>query len=381
MIQIRFTFFAIAFASLVSALPVQAAIIDDIIGDVAMEPIDVGVATVLDAVNIDGVLHVVGANESGIAVRQLIDLTTGVAAAPEVFVPLNGDAQPGSQDSGVARVIALDDGRALYVGISDSGAISSAATFWFDPTTPSSAGNPTDSGIVLDASGSGMIVGVERGAAAVGSITQPLQALPGDLFAGAKDISGDSEYVVGSGIWHLVNGAYQLVDTAGFELPSDALSLPGEWEAVAIDPVVGGAIFGAYFLDANTFVETFGFWAADGTFLFEAEAGARFSDVEVYDGQLVAALNTLDDGILYALSDGSSLTIEEITGVQTRFEGRGLYRGSAGFLLRGANGVQTTTYQTSNNETEVPEPSTLILGLSGLLFGGLRRRSSLLAKE
>lgn len=376
MSHIKYSVLSLFAVLILAAVPAQAATIDDIIGNVSMNPVDVDIDTVVDAVNVNGTLHVVGHDANGVDVRQLIDLTTGVTSAVEVFVPQNGNANPSGGEVGISQVIALDDGRALYVGESNNAVTGTSATYWFDPENPNLAGSgPAAFGSVRSASTDGTIVGTDIGLAAIGSLNQSLQPLPGNVGGGAVDITTDASYIVGDSIWQLVNGAYQQVNTLGFDVPTNSLGLPTDWASVAIDPVVGDAVFGAYFLDALTFTENFGFWRADGTFLFAANAGERFSDFEVYDGQLVAALNGLDDGILYALTDGSSLTIESITGDKSRFEGRGLYQGSAGFVLRGANGVMTTTYLVNGEGAEVPEPSTLILGLSGLLLGGLKRRS------
>ncbi len=276
----------------------------------------------------------------------------------------------------VLSVQALDNGQAVYVGRSDNGSNSVSATYWFDPGNPIAAsGSSSEVGTLRDVSTSGVLVGANNNVASIGNFSQPLQPLAGNISGGAFDVTSDASYIAGDALWRLnaTTGSYELVDTSGFELPTNGLSLPTEWVAAEIDPVVGDAVFGAFFLDALTFTNQFGFWRADGTFLFAADGAEEFSDFEVYDGQLVAGLNLNDDGVLYSITDGSSLTINGLTGNDALFSGSGLYQGSAGLVLTAPGGG---SFVTSYSTTAVPEPSAFALatvGCVGLLFH--RRRS------
>ncbi len=89
-------FYVLVFCGL--ATPLQALhgdVITSLFGDIQMAPVDVDIDNVVDAVNVDGVLHVVGHDSNGVDMRQLINLTTGVKSQVEVFVPQNGSASPG----------------------------------------------------------------------------------------------------------------------------------------------------------------------------------------------------------------------------------------------------------------------------------------------
>ena len=194
------------------------------------------------------------------------------------------------------------------------------------------------------------------------------------------DISNNDRFIAnsaGGAVWEKTGPDYQLLSTFGFDQAPNSVGLPTTWDAVEIDPVTGDGVLSGAYLDVTTFDTHQGFWRTDGTFLF-SEANAAFSDFEIYEGQLVAALNGTDDGILYAITDGSRLKMEELRGEKTLFAGKGLYQGSAGFVLEGSGG---NIFITSHSTTAVPEPSSIALSLIATAGLALRHRKRTRARS
>ncbi|MCA9096567.1 MAG: PEP-CTERM sorting domain-containing protein, partial [Planctomycetaceae bacterium] len=312
------------------------------------------------ATAIDGILHVVGSHNDQ-AARQLVDLATGAVSEIEFFESHASAAGPGGDTRGIIAQVTPTPLGILYVGETSEQTVGSAPTSWLTPSDPqggvNSFGLPAG-GFYLDVALDGTIVGsiVPAIYATHGSLPE---VLPGS-YAGAHDISDNAEFIVGSVIWQRGNlDIYQVFETSGFDFTVSG-GVP-EWEAVELDPVSGLAIFAGTYFNLDTFTEEVGFWNQEGDFLFSAGANSTFMDFEVYDGQLVAATNGLDDGRLIAITDHSLIDLEEVLGEKTLLVDDGLYRGSVGIVGRNAAGqVFVSSF------SPVPEPgSLLLLALAG----------------
>jgi len=353
-----------------TAVPAQAGIIHDLIGEQSFAPLSVGLENPANAINIDGTLHVTG-QFNGTGAVQMIDLTTGAAGTIQQFHSLNGLGG----GSGVEEAVQLDDGSILYLGSSAFGSNPISATYWLnDPTNPvSNSAAPNTTSFLEGASANGTIIGNESLGAAVGPVGGTLQLLPGG--GGSQnviDITADAQYIVGDSIWALGENGYQTVNTLGFQVPENG-ALPTQWGGSAIDPVTGQAVLTGTYVDLLTFQTNTGFWSDDGT-LLGTFGGGVFQDFEIWEGQLVAGLNGLDnDGHLLAISDFSSMSILDLTGQQSMLRENGLFVGSAGFLLDGPNGTMVTSHAT-NDVSAVPEPSSLVLWFIGGVLLWMKRQ-------
>ena len=355
----------------------QATIIEDLIGDVAFAPVSVTLDTPDAATNINGVVHVVGQHD-GKAARQLIDLTTGTVGQVEFFDSLLSAQGNGGNQTGMIRgVQQLNDGSVLYVGDSAGNLSMVQPTYWTTQNNP-------DTFFSSGQEAAGFLYASAADGTTVGNIGVPVYASPGGSFTQlpgfgavrADDISVDARYIVGSSVW-VANGTggYAFFDTSTFDL-SVSGGLP-EWRAVAIDPVIGDAVFAGSYFDLNTFSENVGFWRADGSFIGASVNGSLFRDFEVWEGQLVAAVSSFGVGYLHAISDFSTIALSSILGVDADIYDDGLFVGSAGFLSSGANGAFITTRTTHDpfgGGTEVPEPATCTLVAMALAFA-VRKRS------
>jgi hypothetical protein len=163
----------------------------------------------------------------------------------------------------------------MYMGQS-FGTSSNEPTYWFEQTAPIHPlvnGTIGASGEVLGVSGSGTFVGTSGFVAAVvGDVaSNNFQGLPGFDPLVARDITHDGNYIAGGGfssyIWSLNElGGYDVLSTAQFDFSESGGDAP-QWLAVAIDPIVGDAVFAGTFFDLTSFSERVGFWRADGTFI------------------------------------------------------------------------------------------------------------------
>ena len=333
------------------------------------------------ATNINGVVHVVG-QHNGQAARQLIDIATGTVGQVEFFDSLlSAGGQSGNPAGKIFGVNQLANGDVIYVGWSAGLIDTVQPTYWFGPDAPEGGvggAGVADSGEIYAVSQGGVFVGSDD-VALYGSPGGIPQNLPGFNPVVAVDISDNSQFIVGDYIWKQdAVGAYDVLDTSGFDFAIVG-QLPA-WKAVAIDPVVGDAVFAGSYFDLATFSESVGFWRADGTFLGHSGANTYFRDFEIWEGQLVAGVADNDDSYLFAISDFSWVALEEILGVKSVIYDDGLFVGSAGFLSSGTNGAFLTTRTTHDQNgngggTEVPEPSSLLLISAGFaLTRRMRRR-------
>ena len=368
-------FFSLAFICIFAG-SASATLIEDLIGEVKLAPVDITLDTPDAATAIDGTLHVVGSH-NGQAARQLVDLTTGIVGAVEFFDSLSSANGPTGDPTGFIRdVIQTANGEVLYVGQSAGQIGNSQPTSWTETNNPLGGIAPTGGqvgGTNLAASSSGNFVGNHGGAivGTHGNLPEYLTGAPGAL--SAVDISRDGGFIAGDLLWESDgNGSYDVLNTTGFDYSSSGAT--PTWQAVAIDPVVGEAIFAGSYFDLNAFEDRVGFWREDGTFLFSAAAGSQFRDFEVYDGELVAAVVADDDTYLYAISDFSFLNLESILGFKSLISDDGLFVGSVGFLATGANGTFVSSrVARGDGGTEVPEPASCLL-LASALGAGFRFR-------
>jgi hypothetical protein len=114
---------------------------------------------------------------------------------------------------------------------------------------------------------------------------------------------------------------------------------------VAIDPASNQVIYAGNFFSLDDFSDHTAFYRGDGSVAFVAAAGSSFRDFEVSGGQLFAAVNTLDDGHIYA-TDGSSVSVESLTGSKALFADGGLTSTDDGIYLAltGAGGSFVVGY-------------------------------------
>ena len=338
-------------------------------GQVLLQSAETDLFGPTNAVAADGFLYYSGfiSENRQVGAVQRVELATGQRFAPMMAESLNGAGGV----SGIFEISVQRDGTPLYVGQSALGVNPSEATIWHgDLSNPMQVAFGTGASTARGASSGGTYVG-NVGGAAVGMIGSNFQFLPGGASELAVDITADGDFIVGDtgSIWRLGENGYQQISTLGFETNNGEIARTGGWSGTHIDPVTGKAVFAGGFTNLQNFTPGTGFWNEDGELLGLFENG-DFSDFEVWEGELFAGLNAGDLGSLVAISDFSTLNIEELTGSRARLANDGLFRGSAGFLLENPDGsVSYTSYATS--PAAVPEPSSFILvllsGLVGLL--------------
>ncbi len=189
--------------------------------------------------------------------------------------------------------------------------------------------------------------------------------------SGARDITDAGNFIVGADyIWkHNDLTGYQVYNTGEFDFSVSNEDNPF-WLGTEIDPITDTAVFAGSFFDLNTFTERVGFWREDGSLIGTTES-ATFTDFEVIDGHLVAAVHGLDDSYLFAITDFSSISMTEVLGESMQVHA--LYSGSLGFVGTSAGGGMFI-----GSVTAVPEPSSLLLlatvGLATVGFSRIRRR-------
>jgi hypothetical protein len=365
--------------SVVGTSTTNADIITMLTGRIGLAPVSLDIENVNAATNVNGVVHVVGQHQ-GQGARQLVNLQTGAVSQVELFDSiLSGTGFGGNPEGKIVEVQHLNDGRVAYVGQSAGNDTTDQPTYWFHRDTPITvfAAGEQSSGEVRAISLDGTFVGTSGFVtAAFGDVENELfMALPGfDAFV-ARDITDDSTFILGDAfIWkHNDLSGYQAYSTSAFDFSQTNNDAP-DWWGTAIDPTTDTAVFAGTFFDLNTFTERVGFWREDGSLIGTTES-ATFTDFEVIDGHLVAAVAGLDDSYLYAMTDFSSISMTEILGESMQVHA--LYSGSLGFVGTSAGGGMFI-----GSVTAVPEPSSLLLlATVGLTTVGFSRRRRLLITE
>jgi hypothetical protein len=312
---------------------------------------------------IDGLI-----TEDGIQIVGQDDGQAAIDFAGEVFYFDSIRSSQGSSpetDGLIVGVTELADGSVVYFGQS-FGTGSNEPTYWFEPTAPIhplAGGVVGQSGEVRGFTSNGMYVGTSGFVAAVyGDMeTNDFQVFPGFNPNVARDITDDARYVVGASpgtgfIWQLNEfGGYNVLNTTGWDFSATGGDVPN-WFGVETDGT--STYFAGEYFDLNTFSEKVGFWDSQGEYI--GSYGNDFADFAIVDGHIIGAVNTLDDGMLIRMSDGASLTIEELTGSPATFPvpGRngGLFAGEGelGLLLEDGDGAFYSVYSTNGGADEEP---------------------------
>lgn len=380
--QYSFVCLAAIGLSLCVMVPVSAGAItiQDFIGDVSVAPVEIGngLDVVRDVENVNGTLHIAGwmQNTMGVdavAARQLIDLSSGTAGSVELFQSLSGATNPRGQ---IQDVLIRADGSVEYVGTSMSPDASQTGrgegTVWSDPSTPVGIGVASGGeSVVFSGTANGVYVGYEAGRPSMGTLDSGWSLLPVSDYGAAIDISGDGRYIVGydTGVpvfWEeMALGTYDLRDDV-LETPENAMLYCFLWS------VIDDIAFGEYF-SLTSFQTGIAAWDLSTGALLQDFGLGEFADAELIDGQIVVGMNGVDGGRLSLLGDPSSLLLSELMGIDDLTLARGgLYEGSLGIFAQGAQGTMvTTSYQTNGT---VPEPSTFVIMLTGMLTMGLFRK-------
>jgi hypothetical protein len=308
---------------------------------------------------IDGLI-----TEDGIQIVGQDDGQAAIDFAGEVFYfdSIRSSQGDSSETDGlIVGVTELADGSVVYFGQS-FGTSSNEPTYWFEPQSPIHPlvnGQIGASGEIRGFGADGTFVGTSGFVAAiVGDLeTNNSQGLPGFDPIVANAITYDSRYIAGVGlgpsfVWELNElGGYDVLDTSGWDFTATGGDVPS-WTGVETDGA--STYFSGEYFDLNTFSEKVGFWNVEGEFL--GSYGNNFADFAYVDGQIIAAVNTLDDGMLVRMSDGASLTIEELTGTPATFPSKGLFAGDSelGLLLEDGDGAFYSVYATNGGADEAP---------------------------
>ncbi len=368
-----FCFAVVALIGLVAA-PAKGDIITSLVGQLSMQPVSVSLDSPQAVTNSGGMLHVVGSH-NGRAAREVINLSSRTSMGIEYFDSLaSAGGGSGSNIGRIFEVRRLDNGSMIYVGDSAGSFSVRQPTSWLAPNNPQGGVGPVGtqvSGGFTGSSSTGIIVGTTNNAV-FGTHGNLPTLLPGGQVI-ALDISSDGNFIVGGLLWEASPfGGFDILSTSGFDF-SVSGGLPS-WQGVAIDPVLGKAVFAGEYFNQSTFENEVGFWDQDGLFRFSTGSGTQFTDFEIFNGQLVAAVNGFDDSALWALTDGSTLSLESILGEKSLLYDNGLYVGSVGFLGRSSSGQSYVAAATS-----VPELSSFKAVAGAMLFALLFLRRKIAA--
>jgi len=276
---------------------------------------------------------------------------------------------PGLGESTEGRIngaALLQDGTVIYVGESAGLAFPDQPTYWFDPMNPIQQLNSVgtlSSGWLAAVSDNGTFVGISGGggAPAYGDPSSGIfSLLPGFTNAGARDITRDSQYIVGGDfIWHQNDlGGYNVLSTSDFDFSEPGI-MPN-FIGVELDGA-GNPFFAGEFFSLDTFSTFTGFWNLDGNHLGSVEGS--YAGMAVIDGMVIAAVNGWDEGILVSLPDGDSIPVSELLGSPAFFgtfppSWNGIFStdDALGLLLRDEDGLFVSvhgTTSTANPEVKV----------------------------
>ena len=260
----------------------------------------------------------------------------------------------GGDDLGVARVVATAHDTALYVGIGQTGALSSGGLFWNgDPAKASLAAiDPGDSGVLRDALPNGIVTGGNTGASVVGSTDTPVVPLPGEAFGAGLDIEIDSNGLIGIGgstsRWLSSDTGFQVFATNNLEVPSGALSAATGFEWV-LPRAGGGFYWGGEALDANTFLSTVHFWNHEGELVYSGEPGESVVAKASLNDRPIVVFDRAGGDQICDITTGECIDAQSLTGYENILDVFEV-NGSAGFVVQTPQGPMTVAYaiETSN---------------------------------
>lgn len=343
-------------------------------GGTLLGPTSTDLDLVIDGFWIGDEFELIG-SEGGQAASQRYTLS-GNSDPITLFDSLDSATGPGGDTTGVLRDAIQTPSGVLYVGQSAGLFDLAQSTSWENHSDPmggvASTGGQV-SGAWVAVGDNGVFVG-STGVASYGTHGNLPENLPGGFFANvATDISHDSEFIAGDFLWEKSGfGGYAVTDTSGFDF-SVSQAEP-TW--IGVETAEDGSVYYAgEFFDTNTFENSVGFWDGDGAFL--GSAGNRLADFAVIRGDVVAAVNGADDGMLVRLNDFDLLSIETLLGSKATFVDPGAFgsdgglfakEGALGFVLENNTGTFTTVVSTA------PEPSTAAVLLFSTVTLLTRRR-------
>lgn len=251
------------------------------------------------------------------------------SSGPERFETVESATNPGSSAvKGVIDGVAIQpDGRVLYVGDGEFGSQNRVATYWYQPSSPSTPSNITDWFSFLTACSSiGVFVGKEDARAVVGTESLGLRPLPGSELHGAAGITADAKYIITTnGVYKLIDLAtlqYGLMDPTHWDQPEGSLGFGGLMDGVVVTP--SGYYFVANDLDQN-FLPRVVVWDELGHVVGKPIEVSSYLAVASIDGVPVVVVEgynpdgSFDDCYIYALGDfNNPKSMFQLTGVAGR---------------------------------------------------------------
>ncbi|HEV7281689.1 MAG TPA: HYR domain-containing protein [Pirellulaceae bacterium] len=330
----------------------------DYLGPTLVGPTAVGLSDPVDGLFVGERIEIVGAHEGDAAIE-----VDGVVVPFESLLSSSGESE--DRRGKIFEATPYGDG-ALYVGHSSGTVGTPQSAYWLGASSvhhPLSKGQP-NSGILFGVAGDGTFVGTAGGTiAAYGNpTTNALQVFVGFDSTVVWEISADSTYVAGGSFLWVKNalGGYDVFSTAGFDF-SQSNDFAPDWRGVETD-AEGNPYFAGVFFNLTTFGEEVGFWDVDGEFL--GSFGHEFADFAVGpDGEVIAAVNDLEDGYLVRMRTGESLSVESLVGRKATFAEKGLFaaEGKLGLLLEEPGGAFYTVLQTAGADPPNGAPTATAL--------------------
>jgi hypothetical protein len=336
----------------------DAPLIERIIGQQRFAPVQLDVINAANAtVDETGSLHVTG-HDDGLAARQIVNIANRQVSSSESFTSMRGPVF-----IEIEEVDNLGDGRIVYLG---GGGLPYPAYWLEDPSMPVFP-DPilANGGFLEGVSPQGTFFGTSGGTLVTGTINGIASPVPGGGGQIGLDITDDNQFLVTTGGIRQFNGAsYVSVSLSGWDVLPDGSSVPSDgFKAATIDPQTGLAIFAVQTTDFTTFEDVTAFYDETGTLL--GTTPGVFQDFEIWENHVVFAVNSVVDaqlqGVIGVLSDMSTTTVSELTGVAAQIPENGLAGAPAVFLFGGGAETFAAVFETNSPD---PPPSLIntILG-------------------